>query len=80
MNTFYGFSLVRYAIMLDCWDIDSKMRPPFGDLVHHIKSIIITMQQMQQKVSVTATYINVPSSQGYLYPQITNSNAMSTLV
>ena len=66
--------------MLDCWDTDPRMRPSFAELVHHVKSIIITMQQMQQKVSITATYINVPTTQGYLYPQVTNPSAMSTLV
>ena len=58
----------RYHIMLHCWEPNSKSRPSFEDLVHHVRQVIITLEMAHQQVGLDTTYINFPT-QSYLYPR-----------
>jgi hypothetical protein len=60
-------SVNSYNVMLQCWDPDSKQRPAFPDLVVMIRKVIDHMERMHTPVG-TVSYINVPTSQDYLYP------------
>ncbi len=55
--------------MLACWDGDPKLRPTFEDLCKGVNDIIVNMERVHQEVGFSATYINVPVSQHYLYPK-----------
>ena len=64
------FSLFsRYSIMLQCWEEHARLRPSFAELVKAVKSIIMHMEKAHQRVGLNVTYINVPTTQTYLYPQ-----------
>lgn len=58
-----------YAIMLQCWEEHARLRPSFAELVKAVKSIIVHMEKAHQRVGLNVTYINVPTTQTYLYPQ-----------
>ena len=55
--------------MLQCWEEHARLRPPFAELVKAVKSIIVHMEKAHQRVGLNVTYINVPTTQTYLYPQ-----------
>ena len=69
----------RYRIMLCCWEPNPKSRPQFEDLVHLVRKVIITLEQAHQQVGLDITYVNVPTSQSYLYPR-SNSEEPSPIV
>ena len=55
--------------MLQCWQAEPKLRSTFEELVHDVKGIILSMERAHEKVGLNVTYVNVPLSQPYLYPQ-----------
>ena len=61
-------ALCRYMTMLQCWDADPKLRPSFAELVTSVENIITNMLSAHEHVGLNVTYINVPTTQGYLYP------------
>ncbi len=54
--------------MCQCWDADPKLRPSFAELEQSVENIIAHMLSAHEHVGLDVTYINVPLSQGYLYP------------
>ena len=54
--------------MLQCWDGDPKLRPSFAELVQSVESIIANMLSAHEHVGLNVSYVNVPTTQGYLYP------------
>ena len=61
--------------MLQCWDADPKLRPSFAELVQYVENIIANMLSSHKHVGLNVTYINVPTTQGYLYPTPTPISA-----
>ncbi len=56
--------------MLECWDPEPKLRPSFHELTQRVHNIIQTMLSAHQHVGLDVSYVNVPLSQGYLYPTV----------
>ena len=57
---------------MNCWHPNPRRRQTFSQLVHTIRTIIWTMEELgQQSPDAAPLYDNVPTSQSYLYPQKT---------
>ena len=53
--------------MLNSWSSEAKDRPSFNELVLTVRKVIL-LEEGEQKVGIDVTYLNVPTSQSYLYP------------